>query len=320
MSTPLHPAVELAERWQCAHVVLTSSARAALYLAQRALRVQAAPVGVPALTCAAVPAAVEWAGNHPVALEMDPLDFAPLPPTQPLAALIVPHPYGTMLSAQRLRALRATCSILIEDAAQTWRLHDAPARPASGSLCTVLSFGTGKVVDCGGGGALLTNDAALAAAAHHLIAAQPGLGMRPATLQLLELALPHSDGWMIARQERAALYAEALASSWQGPQLHCLAYGADAAPWVYTMVAPTLRRWLTEHRTTALWGVPLWHFYPPIAAPGVTPAMRALATGIVNLPVSPRLATAAMLAWSERLGESGLLTGKGCGGEGERLC
>src|SRR5579871_2378794 len=74
-----HAAVkkDLAHRSGQRYVLLTASGSAALLLAQRALGLQCVQVGITAITCTAVPAAVRWAGNHPVALPVDPRTFGP---------------------------------------------------------------------------------------------------------------------------------------------------------------------------------------------------------------------------------------------------
>jgi len=164
---------------------LLAKGRVGLYVGLRALGLPpGSKVLMPGYTCVVVPSAAQYAGLHPVYVDIDPrtynLDPALLDraTTGGVAALVVQHTYGIpadMAAVGRWAAARGIP--LIEDCC-----HVFGAR-VDGRLCGTfgaLAFMSGqwnKPFSTGLGGILLVNDAALAERVERIIreeAASPG--------------------------------------------------------------------------------------------------------------------------------------------------
>ncbi len=157
------------------HVLLAGRAAAAIWAVLRALDLHDRPILIPANTCYIVLWAILQSGNQPYLVDIDPRTGNIAPETldrcrvaQP-AVLIPAHMYGIPAPMPALiEWARARGVFVIEDAALT--TLDATSQLADVSM---LSFGSGKIVDAGGGGALLTDDAALTAEIERLLATMP---------------------------------------------------------------------------------------------------------------------------------------------------
>ncbi len=155
------------------HAVLFGNGTTAIVAALRALGVRGAGVAIPNGVCYHVPLAVIHSGNTPHYLDIDPDDFGLSPPEVAsacgLGAVIGVHSYGNACRLDLLRDLcRAGRAPLIEDLAPAHgaRLHGELAG-AFGDVA-IVSFGAGKILDCGHGGALLCDDPSLASEARRV--------------------------------------------------------------------------------------------------------------------------------------------------------
>jgi len=157
----------LAERFGRRHVVLASSAFAALFATLKALGVEGRAVALPgASTCFAMPNAVRAAGGRVEWRDVEP-DTASLPPPSPEGAagvVVAPDHFGRV--ARICGQALPPDVTLIEDAAQAFlSVRPGPAAAAA----TILSFYPTKIANGAGGGAVLTDDDALAARVGRLV-------------------------------------------------------------------------------------------------------------------------------------------------------
>lgn len=154
----------IAKKVGVGNAVATSSGTAALHLALAALSVgDRTTIPVPALTFAAVAAAVRYCGAKPKFYDM------PEDARGAWRAVIGVDLLG-LPGCSELKAMKDTYpGILIEDAAQALGSFDAEGR-ACGSIgdISILSFNLNKVVTTGGGGMLLTNNPEITARARYL--------------------------------------------------------------------------------------------------------------------------------------------------------
>ncbi len=159
---------DIARRFGREHALLTGRATTALYLLLKALGFERAEILIPVNACYAVPLAVLRSGNVPVfcdisldhfGVTVETLARARTPRTR---AAVVLHMYGHTGDWNSLADwCRHEALYLIEDAALA--LGGAVQGRKTGALgdSSLLSFGAGKIIDCGGGGALLTGDGAI---------------------------------------------------------------------------------------------------------------------------------------------------------------
>jgi dTDP-4-amino-4,6-dideoxygalactose transaminase len=155
---------------QRSYCVSVSSGTVGLALTMEALGLGGKGIATPAGVCLNVPLSVHYARAIPVYCDIDPgtlgLSQATLSNAMDsFAAVLAVHAYGNVCD---IRAIEDHCRAmgmpLIEDVAVAqgaWS-DDRPA--GSFGIASILSFGSGKIIDVGGGGAVVTDDRALAKA------------------------------------------------------------------------------------------------------------------------------------------------------------
>ena len=167
------PAVEdvLEQRFDASLAVLTASGTDALRLALEVAF--AARAGrralLPAYSCYSVATAAVGAGAAIGLYDLEPGTLSPDVDSlreaakEGCAAVVVAHLYGYPADVPAaLDIARAAGAVLVEDAAQEAGASLAGRRLGTLAPLSVLSFGRGKGITCGGGGALLVRDAELA--------------------------------------------------------------------------------------------------------------------------------------------------------------
>ena len=227
---------ELAQRFGRGAAVALGSGTAALYCAFEWLRRQGdAPdpaVIFPETTCETAVNAAVFAGwvprfcdVHSESALMD-VSSARQAVRQHAARAVVPtHIYGHQVDMDALRVQTGSSVALIEDAAQSYGGEPlSKGATASGGM-SVISFGPGKLLDCGAGGALLCDDLAQAEACRRIAARLPvddsGAAPRRALVMAQMLAARK-----IHRADRAAL----LGRQWQVLTEHRDAYLNQCTP------------------------------------------------------------------------------------------
>lgn len=152
----------LARHFGAHDALLTDSGTSALVLALRLTASPRAPVAFPAYGCVDLVAAAIEAGVRVRLYDVDPATLSPdlaslrAACVRGVEAVVVAHLYGYPADVAGAALVAADFGVpVIEDAAQGIgaALHGQPLG-SFGDL-TVLSFGRGKGVTCGGGGALL---------------------------------------------------------------------------------------------------------------------------------------------------------------------
>ncbi|MEA2235602.1 MAG: hypothetical protein QOC81_326 [Thermoanaerobaculia bacterium] len=178
----------IARQFGCRHVILTGHGTTAIYLALKAVEMQAGlgEVLVPAIGCASIAQMIEYAGFTPrfVDINLDDytLDIGALErAVTPAARAIMPvHLFGHAADMNRVMEIaRQNGLYVIEDAAQSLGGEYGGAKLGAIGDFGVLSFGGTKIVSAGGGGALLLNDDRHLAAIEREIAALPAFDTSP---------------------------------------------------------------------------------------------------------------------------------------------
>lgn len=177
--TPQHQCEErLARLAGRSHALMASRATVALVALLRALDLPpSSEVLMPAMLCANPAYAVRWAGLRPLFADISPrtfnidLDAAQRvigPQTRVLLAVPL---FGQPLDVASIGKFAERHGlIIIEDAAQAAGLKHLGGEPCgSVGICSIYSFGKGKIADAGGGAALLSDDARLLARARGIL-------------------------------------------------------------------------------------------------------------------------------------------------------
>lgn len=179
---------DLCRRYQAHHVVLTASGTDALRVAlEVAFRARGRKrVALPAYSCYAVATAAVGARAEADLYDVDPhtlspdLDSLTACMLDGVDAVVVSHLYGYPADVPATLELAALSgAVLVEDAAQEGGGTLAGRRLGTLAPLSVLSFGRGKAITCGGGGALLVRDP-------HLL---------EATREVEESLAPAAAGW-----------------------------------------------------------------------------------------------------------------------------
>jgi dTDP-4-amino-4,6-dideoxygalactose transaminase len=333
---------EFAAYCGAAYCVGVASGADALYLALAALDIGPGDeVITVANACTYQVAAILQTGARPVLVDIDPAR-ATLDPAR-LEAAITPrtravlpvHLYGRMAAMPAIqRSAERHGLAVVEDAAQAhgaWLPDSTGAQQRAGAwgTCACFSFYPTKNLGAlGDGGVVVTSDASLAERLRRLrqygwsskyVASETGgRNSRLDELQaaLLRVKLRHLDAWNSARRERAAWYAEMLAST----PLHL---PPDEAGHVYHLyvIACEARDDLRSHLAAAEIGSdihypvpahlqPAYRSTPALLRPaeaGTLPHTERQARRILSLPLYPELAraeveriAAAIVAWAGR--------------------
>ncbi len=300
------------------HAVAVNSGTSALHLALLAAGVVPGDeVITVAFTFVATVAAIEYAGAHPVLVDVDPRDLtidtaAVEAAITPRTRAIVPvHLHGQPADMGTLRDIaRRHGLILIEDAAQAHGAEWQGQRVGSLGDMGCFSFYPGKNLGAyGEGGMVVTGDDALAHGLRllrdwgserkyeHVI---KGYNYRMDAMQgaILRVKLGHLEAWNAARRENAARYARAFAGSQvRYPEATA---GTLHAWHVYAIRTPHRARWMTAlqgagigtaiHYPTPVHLVPAYR--TPRYAPGAFPAAEQAACEVLSLPIYPELSEA----------------------------
>lgn len=179
---------ELAQHFGAHDALLTDSGTSALVLALRLTVTQRGTVAFPAYGCIDLVAAAIEAGVRVRLYDVDPMTLSPdlaslrAACARGVEAVVVAHLFGYPADVAGACQVAADFGVpVIEDAAQGigGALHGQPLG-SFGDL-SILSFGRGKGVTCGGGGALLATSAAwgdVIRAAEALLV-NPSAGVKP---------------------------------------------------------------------------------------------------------------------------------------------
>jgi len=157
---------QIARRFGATRAVLTDSGTSALVLALRLMVADGGTVAFPAYGCVDLAAAARFARVQVRLYDTDPrtldADLESLEQTlqRGVDAVLIAHLYGYATNVPAITALCARYGVqVIEDAAQAAGGDLCGRRLGSFGPLTVLSFGRGKGLTCGGGGALLSHEA-----------------------------------------------------------------------------------------------------------------------------------------------------------------
>lgn len=153
---------------QRSHSVLFGSATAAIIAVLKVLlRDDQKKVVVPVNVCPSLIVAIYAGGKIPIYLDINEnggMSYEELCrlETKPDAVIAV-HSYGNPCEIEKIENYCNENEILlVEDAAVSFGASISKRKAGAFGKVSVLSFGAGKIVSCGGGGAALTNDTALA--------------------------------------------------------------------------------------------------------------------------------------------------------------
>lgn len=166
----------IAERFGRRHCVLVGSGTAALYCIFSSLRSrERGPyVAYPEITCETAVNASIFAGFEPVFVDVDPGDgnMSAKPPagipSAEIAAVVPTHIYGHLMDLGRLESAFDPDIPRVEDAAQAYGGSLQGRLAGAMGQAGIISFGEGKLIDCGAGGAILTDDGELAEASRNV--------------------------------------------------------------------------------------------------------------------------------------------------------
>lgn len=284
------------------HALLVARATTALVALFRALDLPpGSEVLMPVTLCANPAYAVRWAGLRPLFADVSPSTFnldldaaeAVFGP-QTRALLAVPL-FGHPLDVPALLDFAERHHLLIiEDAAQAVGLNYSGRPTGSLGVCSVYSFGPGKIADVGGGAALLSDNPDLLARARSELAAMPSAPtrMHPQPGHILQ-ALQDLPAELAARRTLAQAYRRILAH----PNITHPTVPPDLPLWKYSVLLPTRHDRDRITRALLAAGVPATNLYPPLSpffpeardnAPQSYPAARDLYNRIINLPLWPQ--------------------------------
>lgn len=155
----------LAKKHHRKYSVLVGNGTTALYLALKAQNIQNKKVALPNNVCMNVLLPIYFSNNTPVFLDIDMetlgIDLSKAH-RQQFDVLIAVHAYGNVCDIEKIEAYCKKHSIyLIEDLAVAQGLSFKERCIGSFGDISIVSFGSGKVVDIGHGGALLMDDETL---------------------------------------------------------------------------------------------------------------------------------------------------------------
>ena len=246
---------ELAQRFGCCAAVVLGSGTAALFCAFESLRGRfddLEPVVIfPETTCETAVNAAVFAGwmprfcdVHPDTALMDASSARKAVWQHEAQAVVPTHIYGHQVDMDALRQQTDSSVALIEDAAQSYGREPLSKNAAVRSDMSVISFGPGKLLDCGAGGALLCDDPSQAEACRRIAARLPtddsSAVQRRALVMTQMLAARKTH-----RTDRAAL----LRRQWQVLAEHRDAYLNQCMPETAQRILTALPQMETAART-----------------------------------------------------------------------
>lgn len=246
--------------------------------------------------------AVRWAGLKPLFADISPhtfsldLDAAESVVGRHTRVILAIPMFGQPLDAPALMQFAEWHDLLvIEDAAQAVGLHHARQEPAGSlGICSVYSFGTGKIADAGGGSALISDDGGLMARIRAELANMPS-SKRDLSGQasLILTALDDLPAELEARAKLADLYSQTL----KAPTITHPQVAPHTPLWKYSVLLPTREERDRITRTLIETGVPATNLYPPLtrffldthkAYPIHCPIAKDTFNRIINLPLWPQ--------------------------------
>jgi dTDP-4-amino-4,6-dideoxygalactose transaminase len=238
------------------------------------LRALALPPGsevlMPVALCANPANAVRWAGLRPLFADILPhtfnlnLDAAESVVGPQTKVLLVVPLFGHPLDGPALLRFAARHGLLvIEDAAQAVGLRHASREPTGSiGICSIYSFGGGKIADAGGGAALLSDDLDLLTRAQVELARLPS-GPRHLSAQAGRIlnALDTLPSELVGRASLACLYRQTLTA----PEITHPPVTLGAPLWKYSVLLPNRDERDRVTRALLATGVPATNLYPPLS-------------------------------------------------------
>jgi len=257
---------------------------------------------MPVALCANPANAVRWAGLRPIFgdmsldsfnLDLDAAETVVGPQTRMLLAVPL---FGQPLDVPSLMSFAERHGLLIvEDAAQAvGLLHIHKERAGSVGICSVYSFGPGKIADAGGGAALLSDDLTLLDRAQAELAKLPS-GQRDLSEQARRISdvLDMLPAELEARAKLASLYWHTL----QAPEVTHPPVSSGAPLWKYSVLLPNIDARDRVTRALLANGIPATNLYPPLSLyfengrkgeHSHYPVAFDMFSRIVNLPLWPQ--------------------------------
>lgn len=256
---------------------------------------------MPATLCANPAYAVRLAGLSPLFADVSPLTFnmdlsyaerVIGPNTR--AVLVAPlfgHPLevSSLLQFAERHAL-----VVIEDAAHAVGLRYGDHPAGSVGLCSVYSFGPGKIAEAGGGAALLSDDVGLLERAHAALTTMPsGMLDMGRTAERISDALEFLPEELEKRRVLVQTYRQTLTL----PGVTHPDVAPDLPLWKYSVLLPTRDRRDAVTRALLAHGVAATNLYTPLprffpqASPNSHqqyPVAWNIYNKIVNLPLWPQ--------------------------------
>lgn len=308
---PQQPGAGAADVQECAEALSALSGRPCVLLAHRAtialvaaLRALGLPPGsevlMPVTLCANPAYAVRLAGLRPLFADISPKTFnmdltaaegLPGPHTRVLLAVPL---FGQPLDAGAVLDFAARHRlVVVEDAAQAVGLRHSDRPAGSLGLCSVYSFGHGKIADAGGGAALLSDDTDFLARAEAELAAMPLSGQRGAGPALILRSLRQLPDELRGRAAEHERLHELLAR--EGVPAVEPEVDHRLPLWKYSVLLPDRAQRDRLTRDLLAEGIQATNLYPPLApffpearnASGHFPVAWDVFNRIVNLPLWP---------------------------------
>ncbi len=143
---------------------MVGNGTAGIYCCLKAAGLKNAMVGIPSSVCMNVVLAVKYSGNQPVYLDISKRNLGLAPESlerckQKLQAVIAVHAYGVACSIEKISSFcRANKIFLIEDLAVAQGATVSGKPVGCFGDVSIVSFGSGKIIDVGHGGAVLADD------------------------------------------------------------------------------------------------------------------------------------------------------------------
>jgi dTDP-4-amino-4,6-dideoxygalactose transaminase len=284
------------------HALLAPRATIALVALLRALELPpGSEVLIPVNLCANPAYAVRWAGLRPLFADVSPAGFnmdleaAERMAGQDTRVLLVAPLFGHPLDVPALiEFARRHDLIIVEDAAQATGLRYGERPAGSLGLCSVYSFGPGKIAAAGGGAALLSDDPDLLERARLVLDHMPSGRLRaedrPGRILQALRSLPAE---LEARGALAGRYRNMLDS----PGITHPTVPPGAPLWKYSILLPSRAERDRATRDLLASAVEATNLYPPLASlftearaaeTGAFPVAANLYNRIVNLPLWPQ--------------------------------
>jgi perosamine synthetase len=251
-------------------VVLAGRATLALAAGMRALGLpRRSEVLVPVMVCPNPGQAVRIAGLKPLFVDIDPVSFN----TDLRSAEKVVGPETRVLLVCPLFGHPLDCAavldfakrhglILIEDAAQAVGLRHSDRPAGSLGLCSVYSFGQGKIADAGGGAALLTNDGAFAERVREALATMGGMAGNTFSTERIAAALEGLPVELRGRARATDKYRQAL----NLPGVMHPDLPGQTPLWKYSILVPGREERDRATRALLAAGIEATNLYRPIAS------------------------------------------------------